>query len=153
MAGRCLWWSLVTRQYFASAPRRRSFSSRRSTRPVDLPSTYSHIHILISTLLYIGGFRVLCVNCNDKSATEIHITVKSEKKLCYRRRTARRAVSVKILSTAAQQCRNDLYSKSADGRRSATSRTAIGGVEAYRLAADGAISCWKWNVYLSYFTA
>jgi len=38
------------------------------------------------------------------------------KKLCYRRPTARRDVSVEILPTAAQQCRNNLYDKSRTNR-------------------------------------
>ena len=38
------------------------------------------------------------------------------KKLCYRRRTARRDASVEILPTAAWQCRNKLYNKSKTNR-------------------------------------
>jgi len=40
-----------------------------------------------------------------------HYCNQSNKKLCWRRRTARRDVSVKILLTAAQQCRKKLYNK------------------------------------------
>ena len=46
-----------------------------------------------------------------KAPANLH-SAKLNKKLCYRRRTARRNVSAKSLPTAAQQCRNKLYNKS-----------------------------------------
>jgi len=45
-------------------------------------------------------------------AARVQIVSKADKKLSYRRGTARCVVSVEILPTATQQCRNYLYDKS-----------------------------------------
>ena len=45
-------------------------------------------------------------------AARVQIVSKADKKLSYRRGTARCVVSAEILPTATQQCRNYLYDKS-----------------------------------------
>jgi len=60
---------------------------------------------------------VVPLKSSSVTATKHHSPQQElSKKLCYRKRTARRDVSVKILPTAAWQCRNDLYNNSRTNR-------------------------------------
>ena len=49
---------------------------------------------------------------NSPTKTHTHDKEEKNKKLSYRRGTARCVVSIEILPTATQQCRNYLYDKS-----------------------------------------
>jgi len=126
-------------------------------RTKSVPCSYLTAALELSQFLCIALGLVTVIIIKAKSTHPLQFAIDKLLlllKLCYRRRTARRDVSVKISLTAAQQCRNNLYDNSrtnrSDGVRglqstnklvhSATTRSTVVGV-IHKLTIDEFVDC------------